>query len=119
MIRMLVCGGRDFADPKSLWLALDILARTWGPELTIIEGDARGADQMAGNWAKARGHTLLKYPANWRGFGQAAGPLRNQQMLDEGKPDIVVAFPGSSGTRDMVRRAKAAAIPVIQPLNTR
>lgn len=44
--------------------------------------------------------------------GKAAGPIRNQRMLDEGKPDLVVAFPGGRGTADMVRRAKAAGVPV-------
>jgi cysteine synthase len=118
MTRVLVCGGRDFKDAKSLWAALDALVDDW-PDLIIIEGDARGADRIASNWAKARRVANLKFPANWAAYGSAAGPMRNQQMLDEGKPDIVVAFPGSSGTRDMVARARKAAIPVIQPLSTR
>ena len=36
----------------------------------------------------------------------------NQRMLDEGKPDLVVAFPGAGGTKDMVRRAVKAGVPV-------
>jgi hypothetical protein len=41
-----------------------------------------------------------------------AGPLRNQRMLDEGKPDLVVAFPGGGGTKDLVRRAVKAGVSV-------
>ena len=41
-----------------------------------------------------------------------AGPLRNQRMLDEGKPDLVVAFPGGGGTKDMVRRSVKAGVPI-------
>jgi hypothetical protein len=41
-----------------------------------------------------------------------AGPLRNYQMLEEGKPDLVVAFPGGGGTKDMVRRAVKAGVSV-------
>jgi len=52
--------------------------------------------------------------ANWRTHGKAAGPIRNQQMLDEGRPHLVVAFPGGTGTADMVRRAKAAGVPVME-----
>jgi hypothetical protein len=33
-------------------------------------------------------------------------------MLLEGKPDLVVAFPGGKGTADMVRRARKANVPV-------
>jgi hypothetical protein len=43
-----------------------------------------------------------------------AGPIRKQQMLDEGKPDLVVAFPGGRGTAHMVRIARAAGIEVIE-----
>jgi hypothetical protein len=35
----------------------------------------------------------------WDELGKKAGPLRNQRMLDEGKPDLVVAFPGGGGTK--------------------
>jgi hypothetical protein len=42
--------------------------------------------------------------------GKTAGPLRNQRMLDEGKPDLVVAFPGGGGTKDIVRRAVKAGL---------
>jgi len=52
--------------------------------------------------------------AKWSKHGRAAGPIRNQEMIDECKPDLVVAFPGGRGTADMVRRAKAAGIRVIE-----
>jgi hypothetical protein len=35
-------------------------------------------------------------------------------MIDEGKPDLVVAFPGGRGTADMVKRAKKANVEVIE-----
>jgi predicted polyphosphate/ATP-dependent NAD kinase len=45
--------------------------------------------------------------------GKAAGIIRNQRMLDEGKPDLVIAFQGGDGTADMVRRANKSKIPTI------
>ena len=48
----------------------------------------------------------------WDELGKKAGPLRNQRMLDEGKPNLVVAFPGGGGTKDMVRRAVKARVPI-------
>ena len=35
-------------------------------------------------------------------------------MLDEGKPDLVVAFPGGRGTAHMTRIARGAGIEVIE-----
>lgn len=56
---------------------------------------------------------MRTFRANSRKHGRAAGPIRNQQMLDEGKPHLVVAFPGGTGTADMVRRAQAAGVLVL------
>ena len=84
------------------------------PPCVLIHGAARGADEGAARWAKSEGIASRAYPANWRKHGKAAGPIRNQQMLDDGRPDFVVAFPGGRGTADMVRRAHAAGVPVYE-----
>ena len=83
------------------------------PFEVVIHGDFRGADKLAKAWAKSRGIPEEPYPADWGSYGKAAGPKRNQRMLDEGKPDIVVAFPGGDGTKDMTDRARAAHIRVV------
>jgi hypothetical protein len=80
----------------------------------VIEGDARGADRMAGEWARNHRVENIKFCADWEKLGRKAGPIRNQLMLDEGKPDLVVAFPGGRRTADMVRRARAAGVEVIE-----
>ena len=69
---------------------------------------------MAAEWANARGVPCDVFMANWSELGRKAGPIRNQQMLDEGRPTLVVAFPGGRGTTDMVRQAKAAGVEVIE-----
>lgn len=108
--RVLVCGGRDYANIERVFYALDQYHKRHGPISLVITGAARGADTLAGAWALARRVDLDPYPADWRTHGKRAGPLRNQQMIDEGKPTVVIAFPGGAGTADMVRRAKAAGI---------
>lgn len=84
----------------------------WLPDWVIISGKAKGADTVAIEWAVVNWCSWEEYPADWEQYGKAAGPIRNQRMLDEGKPDLVIAFPGGTGTADMVRRAKAAGIEV-------
>lgn len=107
--RVLVCGDRKWTDRDFLYDELDKLADIKYPPV-IIHGAATGADSMAGDWAHSRMVLCEVYPAQWNKYGKSAGPIRNQQMIDEGKPDLVLAFHNdiehSKGTKDMVRRAK-------------
>ena len=57
---------------------------------------------------------MAEYVADWATHGKKAGPLRNQRMIDEGHPDLVIAFPGGKGTDDMTRRALAAGVATIR-----
>ena len=109
--RVLVCGGRDYDDQDAVFSVLNKLRPTF-----IIEGGARGADTLAWLWARRNlgPDQRLQFQARWDRHGKAAGAIRNQEMIDIGKPDLVVAFPGGKGTADMVRRAKRAGIPVLE-----
>jgi hypothetical protein len=108
-LRILVCGGRDFGDAGLLSRALDAFS---GTDVELCHGGARGADAMAGEYAKRRGWAVRVFPADWRKHGKAAGPIRNRHMLAEFKPDIVVAFPGGRGTDDMMRISRKAGVMV-------
>lgn len=121
--RWLICGGRDFDDWEMFDAALRSVANNSGVPWVVIHGAAKGADRMADRWVqemRAGGVDiqLIRVPADWERHGRHAGPIRNQQMLDEHKPDLVIAFPGGRGTADMVSRAKAAEITVIEPKGT-
>tara|TARA_R110000803_G_scaffold28011_10_gene65148 strand:+ start:13302 stop:13661 length:360 start_codon:yes stop_codon:yes gene_type:complete len=112
-MRLLVCGGRVYSDEKAARAILDYChAET--PITVIIEGGARGADSFARQWARKNAVPVATFPADWS-QGPKGGPARNQKMVDEGQPDGAVAFPGGKGTADMVRRLKAADVPVWQP----
>lgn len=124
-MRVLVCGGRDYDDRESFVRGMNehvgkrsihyVEDDNWLPsDIHIIAGGARGADTMAIDWAVANWCDFTEYPAEWDKHGKAAGHIRNQRMLDEGKPDLVVAFPGGRGTADMVRRARQAGVEVIE-----
>jgi hypothetical protein len=136
-MRVLVCGGRDFAninphkkDDLSLSqyrFVRSVLANftnrfskewslwdNWLPtDITIISGAAKGVDSAAIDYAISDFLPFEEYPADWDQYGKGAGYIRNQQMLDTGI-DLVVAFPGGRGTADMVRRAKKAGVEVLE-----
>lgn len=114
-MRVLVYGGRKFSQETELFAAMDKIHRET-PISLLIEGGASGADSLARLWAASRGVEIETFPAQWRRWGNAAGPIRNQKMIDAGKPDLAVEFPGGAGTADMSRRVTCAGIPVKKPM---
>lgn len=130
-MKILVCGGRNYgripndcpsdeldyahvkAQRESTFLRCTLDAIHAETAITeVIHGAAKGADTIGKLWAKRNGIKERPFPADWNQHGRAAGHIRNQQMLDEGRPDLVVAFPGGKGTAGMVEKAKSARIPV-------
>lgn len=97
----LVCGGRDYRDEKEVFSMLDSLDID-----AIVHGGADGADRLAGEWAISRMIPEIIVPAQWKGYGKSAGPVRNRWMIDFTKVDTVIAFPGGRGTANMVDLAR-------------
>ena len=116
MTRVLVCGGRDFGkEAKERWFVQDYLdiQHLDRPITHLIQGGARGVDEEAKSWAETNNLPNTEYPANWGLYGKSAGYKRNVQMLEGGKPDLVIAFPGGKGTAMMIKLAKDAGVETI------
>ena len=130
-MRVLICGDRNYGrypgDSSKNPLAAKrfehkaykkVLAyvKTLPESTVIIDGMAKGADTLAHRAALACELNWERYPAQWDLFGKAAGPIRNKQMLDEGKPDLVVYFhddiESGKGTKGMVNIARKRGIEV-------
>jgi hypothetical protein len=111
-MRVLICGSRSWSDIHVITAAIKNLPLG----STIIHGACpTGADAIADVVGMMLGYDIERYPANWKQRGRSAGPKRNQQMLDEGKPDYVIAFRSageSHGTDDMMKRAEKAGLTV-------
>ena len=121
-MRLLVTGGRDYHDRKRVYRELDAI----GPS-SVIHGKAPGLDTLADDWAKERGVPVHGFAARWTdlvtppvliryrrdgvAYNARAGGIRNQKMLDEGKPDYALVFPGGNGTADCLERIVTARIP--------
>jgi hypothetical protein len=132
--KVLVCGGREYgwktfsngkkdinqAEVAFLGSKLNLIlqsTRELSMNLIIIQGEASGADSWAKAWAKSVGIEVESYPADWKTHGKSAGFIRNSQMLKEGKPDLVVAFPGGNGTKMMCDIAEKAGVKVRRYMN--
>jgi hypothetical protein len=108
---VLVCGGREYDDYQHVASVLDDV---WfglapGQAMRVVHGAARGADRLAGRWAKARQVRTDVFPARWAEYGKSAGYRRNEEMasfLDQlaraGATVRCYAFPGGRGTSHMV-----------------
>jgi hypothetical protein len=106
--RIGVTGGRDFDS----WHLVVHVLRQMPEGAVLVHGAAPGADSQCAEWWDMQGRVCEAHPAAWGTHGKAAGPLRNQEMVDSGL-DLLLAFPGGRGTADMTRRAQAAGVPVL------
>jgi len=114
-MKILITGDRRWDDVLKMMEALT----PFPPGTIIIHGACRGADVMAHALGEELGCVIRQYPANWLGLGRAAGPIRNQDMLDkehteDEKFDLCLAFhnkiKSSKGTKDMMSRCEALGI---------
>jgi hypothetical protein len=125
--RILVTGSRAWDDWVTVWTALEDAIeeayRKGRREYVVVHGGAKGADQIAADfcedqagWYDDYANQVLaveRHPADWDKHGKAAGPIRNQAMVDLGA-DVCLAFQigDSRGTADCIRRAEKAGIPI-------
>lgn len=115
-MRILITGSRDWTDKQLLANKLfEITGCYTKDEIVVVHGGCpTGADAMAEQLCQNYGIATEVYPADWNKHGKAAGPIRNQQMVDLGA-DICLAFPKgeSRGTRHCMRAAEKAGIEVV------
>lgn len=111
-ITVLICGDRNWDDDR---LIRHQMYHRLPEGSTVIEGGARGADQIAGRLADKLGLNHKTFKADWDRYGKAAGAIRNNKMLDQ-KPNEVWAFHDdlhrSKGTAHCVHEARKRNIPV-------
>jgi hypothetical protein len=108
-LRVAVTGGRNFTNTRLLNHCLALLADSYGIAV-LGHGGARGADLLAGRWARVHHVPVRVYEADWHSLGPRAGPERNRRMLALFAPDLLVAFAGGTGTSDCLRAAQEKGI---------
>ena len=115
MVKVLITGGREFSDKEFLYQCLSEFHEEHSISL-LIHGCAKGADTLANEWSEENSINIAKYPvtrADWGKYGKAAGVFRNQDMLNDSKPDFVLAFDGANGTKHMKKYAQKNGYAVI------
>lgn len=130
--QILICGGRNYGEylngvpvdylmrkrvrvERKFFLdTVEAYYKVFDKDVFIIEGGARGADRLAKSWRMKRGIPGKTFPADWKKYGKSAGYKRNREMLIRGRPDIVIAFPGGTGTNMMCDIAYEDGVEVVR-----
>lgn len=68
----------------------------------VVCGRARGADTFGAIWAAKQGIPVADFPAEWKKYGRAAGPVRNKEMAIYGEALIVFIWQNSRGSQNML-----------------
>lgn len=112
--RVIICGGRHFDNYACLEETMDELLNNFDLDfdnIEIVSGHCSGADQLGEKYAENNNILCSIFPAQWKKYGRAAGPIRNSEMISyasESDFPIVVAFvsPNAKGTNDTVKKAE-------------
>jgi len=109
-MKVIIAGGRNFTEYQRLTKTCNILLEN-ETGIEIVSGVYyKGADLLGEQYAKEKGHKLTQFPANWKRYGKAAGPKRNQEMANYA--DALIAFwdGKSRGTKHMIELAKSQGL---------
>lgn len=108
-MKTIIAGGRDITDPEILDKALKLI--DW--EITeVVCGMAKGADTLGLRWAQCNGIVVKPFPAKWREFGNAAGPIRNSDMALYAEALLALWDGQSKGTKDMIKKAMSRKLKI-------
>ena len=112
MFRVIIAGSRDFSDYQLLCEKMDRLLSNVKEPITVVCGEARGADTLGEQYALERGYEVLPFPADWERYGRSAGYRRNTQMAENADALVDFWYGKSMGTRHMISIAKSHGLKV-------
>ena len=108
-MKTIIAGTRTIEDKNVIYLAI---SKSKFEITQVVSGKAKGVDSIGEEWAVENDVSIAEFPAHWQQFGNKAGPLRNQEMAEYADALIVVWDGHSTGTKDMIKRAKRNGLKV-------
>jgi hypothetical protein len=113
-MRLLLVGGRHLKDATLIRKSLGLIHIRMQVSV-LIHGGHAALGTIAEDWARESDIHILRYPANWRLLGKRAEGVRNDFMLSDSRPDMVLALPGGDDTRALIVKALVLGVPVYDP----
>ena len=114
-MRVLVCGGQEYADRMKVREVLDGILIEHEIEL-LVHGGQPGADRLASEWAMSRDVQQVvctQQPTSEHGASVSMAKQMSE-ILRRSEECLVVAFPGGLGTSLLVGAARVMGIRVIE-----
>jgi hypothetical protein len=101
-IKLMICGSRSITDSE--WVKDKIEEYwynnlAWVDHLILIEGEAKGVDSIAKEYAQENDWEIESYPADWENLGKSAGFIRNIEMVKECDQCLIFWDGVSKGTK--------------------
>lgn len=113
MFIVTVTGGRDYDDVETVAKTMrGFVDRAGRSNVLVVHGGAPGLDTLVETWCNDHGIPCVGMNAPWNWKRKAAGPIRNQWMIDYLKPTHGIVFPGGRGTADMHERMRRAKLTI-------
>ena len=84
MTKLLVCGSRTINNSEWVFSEIEKYiseSNLQYSDIHIIEGEASGVDKISKQFAQSKNISVIEMPADWKAYGRAAGPIRNEQMV--------------------------------------
>lgn len=113
---LLIAGSRTFNDLETFdKVTREVIGED--REITIVEGGAAGADSLAKDFANENGFPVMEFKPDWKKYGRAAGPKRNDTMVafikENGGKALYFWDEESKGTKQCIASAKKKGIDVL------
>jgi len=108
-MKVIIAGSRSITDRDVVYRAI---ADSWFNITEVVSGCAAGVDTFGEVWASEHNIPVKKFPANWKEYGRAAGPIRNRHMAEYGDALIAIIENNSRGTTSMIKNAKQLGLNV-------
>ncbi|KQN63869.1 MULTISPECIES: DUF2493 domain-containing protein [Rahnella] len=112
-MRVLICAGRFYADIHTVERVLELYAHSQHIRV-LIHGGHQSLGAMIERWARDADVHVVRYPANWALHGKYAEIRRNLFMIEDSRPDIILAFSGGEDTAECIKLARQAGIKVME-----
>ena len=102
-LKVIVAGSRTVSDESVIANAI----KESGFNIAeVVSGGAKGVDRLGEQWAKGNQIPLKIFPADWKRYNKAAGPIRNLKMAEYADALIAIWDGKSRGTKNMIETAR-------------
>ena len=109
-MKVIIAGTRTLTNWKFFVDLLDTVDRSQWTE--VVSGGAYGADEFGERYAAIHNIPVRVFPADWKKYGNAAGPIRNKQMAEYADALVAVWDGKSRGTKNMIDTAISMGLDV-------